>query len=157
MRGTFAAFAALLLTACAAPATMAPASAPAAPASTEPPSAQPPAGFQANTIPGVELTNAMNGGRYTVQRGGELKLVLDLQGMFETGWEMETKVAPTFAQIGERIYVGKGVNAFDVRAGGYSIFRFRAEQPGKVALQLSKRSRADGKIVETVRYDVTVE
>lgn len=159
MRGLLVAFVALLLTACASPPTTteAPKVATATPASTDPPSSRPPAGYQANAIPVVELTVAQDGGKATVKRGGELKLVLDLQGMFETGWEMEKEVEPMLVQIGERIYVGNGANAFDVKAGGFSIFRFRAEQAGNVALQLTKRGRGDGKIVKTVRFDVTVE
>jgi len=160
------AVAALLVAACATPAAttpVAPAAAPAAaaaPKSPDPVSAQPPAGTpQANAIPGVELTNATDGRKVTVKRGGEVKLVLDLNGIYEFAWEMDNKVEPTLAQIGERIYVtnGRNSNPYDVLAGGYSIYRFRAEQPGTVALQLSKHSRADGKTLATVHYDVTVE
>jgi predicted secreted protein len=159
------AVAALLVAACATPAAttpVAPAAAPAAaaaPRSPDPVSAQPPAGTQANAVPGVELTNATDGRKVTVRRGGEVKLVLDLNGIYELAWEMEKKVEPTLSPIGERIYVtnGRNSNPYDVLAGGYSIYRFRAEQPGTVALQLSKHSRADGKTLATVHYDVTVE
>lgn len=156
------AVAAMLVAACATPAATAPAApaAATAPKSPDPVSAQPLAGTQqANAIPGVELTNATDGRKVTVKRGGEVKLVLDLNGIYELAWEMEKKVEPTLSPIGERIYVtnGRNSNPYDVLAGGYSIYRFRAEQPGTVSLQLSKHSRADGKTLATVHYDVTVE
>jgi hypothetical protein len=159
MRGALTALAAVLMTACAAPATTAqsPTPPPSAQSPTPPPSAQPPAGSQGNVVPVVELTSAMDGARVTVKRGGEVKLLLDLQGMYELGWELESKVEPALAPIGERIYVGKGTNGYDVLAGGWSIYRFRAEQPGKATLQLAKHSRADGRTVATVHFAVVVE
>lgn len=134
------------------------ASAQPAPMGPQPVSAQPRAGVAAPAVP-VELTNAADGRKVTVKRGEEIKLVLDINGIYELAWEMEKPAAPTLAQIGERIYVGngRGANAYDVLAGGFTIYRFRAEQPGTVALQLSKHSRADGKTLATVHYDVTVE
>jgi predicted secreted protein len=150
MRRALAALAVVLMTACAAPATT-------AQSPTPPPSTQPPAGTQGNVVPVVELTSAMDGAKVTVRRDGEVKLLLELQGMFEFAWELESKVEPALAPIGERIYVGKGTNAYDVLAGGWTIYRFRAEQPGKATLQLAKHSRADGKTVATVHYDVIVE
>ena len=153
MRAAAAIVAALLVAACASPA---PAQGP-APSGPQPVSAQPPAGTAPAPAAVVELDNAGDGRMVRVPKGGEVKLVLDLNGMYELAWEMERKVEPTLAPIGERIYVGKGSNGYDVLAGGYSIYRFRAEQPGSVTLQLSKHSRADGKTLATVHYDVTVE
>ncbi len=145
------AFAACLLGAAAA-------SAQPAPTGPQPVSAQPPAGMAAPAAP-VELTNAADGRKVTIKRGDEIKLVLDINGLSELAWEMEKPAAPTLAQIGERIYVGNshGTNSYDVLSGGFTVYRFRAEQPGMVALQLSKHSRADGKTLATVHYDVTVE
>lgn len=158
------AVAAMLVAACATPAATtpaAPAAAPAvatAPKSPDPVSAQPPAGTQqANAIPGVELTNATDGRKVTVKRGNEVKLVLDLNPVQELAWELEKAPAPTLDQIGERIYIGRGSNGYDILAGGVSIYRFRAEQPGTATLTLTKHSRADGKALATVHYDVTVE
>ena len=128
-----------------------------APAGPQPVSAQPPAGTVATPVVPVELTNAADGRKVSIARGGEVKLVLDLDSIHELAWEMDKPAAPALAQIGERIYIGRGTNAYDIRAGGYSIYRFRAEQPGTAALQLTKHSRADGKPVATVRYDITVE
>lgn len=127
------------------------------PTGPQPVSAQPPAGTAATPVVPLELTNAADGRKVTVRRGDEIKLVLDLNGIYELAWEMQAPAAPTLAQIGERIYIGRGTNGYDVLAGGYSIYRFRAEQPGTAALQLTKHSRADGKPVATVRYDITVE
>jgi len=130
-----------------------------APMGPQPVSSQPPPGVSTTPVMPVELTNAADGRRVTVKRGDEIKLVLDINGIYEYAWEMEKPATPTLAQIGERIYVGngRGTNGYDVLAGGYTIYRFRAEQPGTVALQLSKHSRADGKTLATVHYDVTVE
>lgn len=129
-----------------------------APMGPQPVSSQPPPGTAAPVAP-IELTNAADGRKVTVKRGDEIKLVLDINGIYEYAWEMEKPAAPTLAQVGERIYVGNGLgtNGYDVLAGGFTIYRFRAEQPGTVALQLSKHSRADGKTLATVHYDVTVE
>ena len=130
-----------------------------APMGPQPVSSQPPPGVTMTPVVPVELTNAADGRKVTVKRGDEIKLVLDINGIYELAWEMEKPAAPALAQIGDRIYVGNGLgtNGYDVLAGGFTIYRFRAEQPGMVALQLSKHSRADGKTLATVHYDVTVE
>jgi predicted secreted protein len=111
----------------------------------------------AAAIAPIDLDNAPDGTKVTVKRGGELKLILDLQGMYMFAWQLETNIEPVLSQIGERVYVGKGANGYDVLAGGSSIYRFRAEQPGKVSLTLVSRSRADNATLRSVRYDVTVE
>lgn len=162
MRGALVAAAALLLGACAAPSpAQAPAQPPAQapiPPGPQPVSAEPPGGVAPAPVNVVELTNATDGRSVTIRRGDEVKLVLDLNGIYELAWQMEKPAEPTLAQIGDRIYVtnGRGTNGYDVLAGGFTIYRFRAEQPGTVALQLSKHARADGKTLATVRYSVTV-
>jgi hypothetical protein len=154
--------AATLLAACAAPGTSAQTAAPSptppsSMPSTDPPSARPPPGVPPTAVPGIELRTDADGKTAHVQRGGEVKLVLDLKGMYEFAWELQGKAEPVLSPIGERIYIGNGTNAYDVLAGGFSIYRFRAEQPGPVTLTLSKRSRADNAVIRTVRFDVIVD
>lgn len=128
-----------------------------APMGPQPVSSQPPPGMTVTPVESVELTNATDGRKVTVKRGNEVKLVLDLNPVQELAWELEKAPAPTLDQIGERIYIGRGSNGYDILAGGVSIYRFRAEQPGTATLTLTKHSRADGKALATVHYDVTVE
>lgn len=127
-----------------------------APTGPQPVSSQPPAGTAAPVTP-VELTNAADGRKLTVKRNAEIKLVLDLDPLHELGWELDQPLPPALAQIGERIYIGRGTNAYDITAGGFNVYRFRADQPGTVALQLTKHRRTDGQSLATVHYDVTVE
>ena len=61
-------------------------------------------------------------------------------------------------RIGESVLVSKSMNVADNTAGGWNIFRYRAEKPGKITLELeSRRSDAPGPALRTVRYEVTVE
>ena len=106
----------------------------------------------------VELTNPANGTRVALKTGGELKLLLDADPRNATHWVGDEKVGPVLSPIGERVLVSKSMNVADNTAGAWNIFRFRAEKPGKVALQFeARRFDVPGPALRTVRYEVTVE
>jgi len=106
----------------------------------------------------VELTNPANGTRIALKTGGELKLVMDADPQNATHWVGEEKLGPVLSRIGESVLVSKSMNVADNTAGAWNIFRYRAERPGKITLQLeSRRFDAPGPALRTVRYEVTVE
>jgi predicted secreted protein len=104
-----------------------------------------------------ELTNAADGTVIAIRRGGELKVVLDTNPTVTIPWEGDANVGPALAPIGQRIYVGKGMNSYDIAAGGFNIFRYRAEQPGKVTLRFASRRPGESAPSQTVHYEVTVQ
>lgn len=118
---------------------------------------------QAAVAPGpasmfVELTNPPNGTRIALKTGGELKLVMDADPQNATHWVGEEKPGPVLTRIGESVLVSKSMNVADNTAGAWNIFRYRAEKPGKITLELeSRRFDAPGPALRTVRYEVTVE
>lgn len=106
----------------------------------------------------VELENPANGTRIALKRGGELKLVLDANPTMTLQWQGSPSVGPVLAPIGQRVYVGKSVNVYDLTAGGWNIFAYRGQQAGRVTLQFDLRREGEpGPAVKTVRYEVTVE
>ena len=128
-------------------------------ASTSPGSpAKPSSAAAAPALARVELENPANGTRIALKRGGELKLVLDANPTLTLQWQGSADVGPVLSPIGQRVYVGKSMNVYDLKAGGWNIFAYRGEQAGQVTLQFDLR-RADepGPAVKTVRYEVTVE
>lgn len=126
------------------------------PTGPQPVSAQPPAGTAATPVVPLELTNAADGRKVTVRRGDEIKLVLDLNGIYELAWEMQAPAAPTLAQIGERIFLTK--SGIYLGTGGWNVFRYRAEQPGTVTLLFAYGPFDDAApATKSVRYHVTVE
>ena len=104
-----------------------------------------------------ELTNAADGTVIAIKRGGELKVVLDTNPTMNLPWEGDANVGPALAPIGQRIYVGKGMNSYDITAGGFNIFRYRAEQPGQVTLHFASRRPEESAPSRTLHYEVTVE
>lgn len=123
---------------------------PAAPAQTAAPAAQ------ASAF--VELQNPANGTRVALKKGGELKLLLDADPVRQTHWVAADNVGPVLSPIGQRAFVSKSSNVIDIAAGGWNIFRYRAEQAGKVTLTLeARRTDAPAPALRTVRYEVTVE
>ena len=104
-----------------------------------------------------ELMNAADGTVIAIKRGGELKVVLDTNPTVTLPWEGDANVGPALAPIGQRIYVGKGMNAYDITAGGFNIFRYRAEQPGQVTLHFASRRPEESAPSRTVHYEVTVQ
>jgi len=106
-----------------------------------------------------ELTNAADGTRIAIKRGGELKVILDANVTTGYQWQSPTNPAPVMSPIGTPAYVGKGVDPRAVGAGGMNIFRFRADSPGQVALQFDYRRpwETAAPPVKTLRYDVVVQ
>lgn len=163
LRVWLAVVAAVMLGACAAPAT--------APAQTasfpKPPGADglygpgpavanPPPPAPAQEM--VELENPADRTRIAVKKGGELKLVIDARPMNRLQWKQVAPVAPTLSPIGERAYVSKSTNPLDMAAGGWNIFRYRAEQPGTVTLVLELAATdVPQPSARVVRYEVNVE
>ena len=106
----------------------------------------------------VELENPADGTRIAVKKGGELKLVIDARPFNQLQWKQVAPVAPTLSPIGERAYVSKTMNPLDLAAGGWNIFRYRAEETGKVTLVLELApTDVPRPSVRTVRYEVNVE
>lgn len=159
-----------LLGACATPA---PSPTPAAPAATGPSGIPRPPGAARDYGPGpavanpapaapakdyVELENPADGTRIAVKKGGELKLIIDARPVNQLQWKQVAPVAPALSSIGERAYVSKSMNPLDLGAGGWNIFRYRAEQPGNVTLVLELAATdVPQPAARVVRYQVTVE
>jgi predicted secreted protein len=106
-----------------------------------------------------ELTNAADGTRIAIKRGGELKVVLDANITTGFQWQSPTNPTPAMAAIGTPIYVGTAADSQKVGQGGTNIFRFRADNPGHVVLQFDYRRPWETSVApaKTVRYDVVVE
>jgi predicted secreted protein len=103
----------------------------------------------------VELDNAATGAQVRLAKGGEIKVVLDSNPTTGFQWQAAPKFAPTLSPIGGRAYVAKGSV---MGAGGVDIFRYRGEQPGKVALEFEyRRAWETVAPAKTMRYEVTVE
>ncbi len=106
----------------------------------------------------VELENPADGTRIAVKKGGELKLVIDARPINQLQWKQVAPVAPTLSPIGQRVYVSKSMNPLDLAAGGWNIFRYRAEQAGTVTLVLELAATdVPQPSARVVRYEVNVE
>lgn len=105
----------------------------------------------------AELDNAKDGTRVVLERGGELKVLLDTNLATSLQWDMPAKVAPVLSPIGQGIYVGKGA-VRDIHLGGMNIFRFRAEAPGTTTLEFAHRRMGEPTAVpaKTIHYVVIV-
>jgi predicted secreted protein len=105
----------------------------------------------------AELDNAKDGTRVVLERGGELKVLIDTNLSSGLQWDMPAKVAPVLAPIGQGIYVGKGA-VRDVHLGGTNIFRFRAEAPGTTTLEFAHRRIGEPTAApaRTIHYEVIV-
>jgi inhibitor of cysteine peptidase len=106
-----------------------------------------------------ELTNAADGTRIAIKRGGELKVILDASITTGFQWQSPTNPAPVMSAIGTPIYVAKAADPRFVGGGGMNIFRFRAEAPGQIALQFEYRRSWETTVppAKTLRYDVVVQ
>jgi inhibitor of cysteine peptidase len=105
-----------------------------------------------------ELTNAADGTRIAIKRGGELKVILDTNITTGFQWQSPTNPAPVMSAIGTPAYVGKAVEPRSVGSGGMNIFRFRADSPGQVVLQFEYRRSWETAVppAKTLRYVVVV-
>ena len=86
-------------------------------------------------------------------------MVLDANITTGFQWQMPTKVAPVLAPIGQPIYVGKAPDPRTLGAGAINIFRFRAEEPGRVVLEFAYRRAWETGVApaKTLRYEVVVQ
>jgi inhibitor of cysteine peptidase len=85
-----------------------------------------------------ELTNAADGTRIAIKRGGELKVVLDANITTGYQWQSPTATRRRSCPRSARPFTSAG-RGFAVGGGGTNIFRFRADSPGQIALQFDYR------------------
>jgi predicted secreted protein len=106
----------------------------------------------------VYLDNAADGTSITLARGNELKVMLDAQALAGFQWRPPKGFAPVLSQIGDRIFLSKGLDPRYLGGGGWNVFRYRAERSGKVTLTFEYGPfDTAAPASKTVRYDVTVE
>lgn len=127
---------------------------------TQPSTPQSPASGAATTKAGavVELDNAADRTRVTLKRGDELKVLLDAQALAGLQWRLPKDFTPVLSQIGERIFLSKGLDPRNLGGGGINVFRYRAERSGKVTLIFDYGPfDLNAPATRSVRYEVTVE
>jgi predicted secreted protein len=106
----------------------------------------------------VDLENAADGTKVTLARGQEIKVLLDAQALAGLQWRSPEGFAPVLSQIGERIFLSKGLDPRYLGGGGWNVFRYRAERSGKVTLAFAYGPfDMAAPATRTVRYEVTVE
>jgi predicted secreted protein len=106
----------------------------------------------------VDLDNAADGTKVTLARGNELKVMLDAQALAGFHWRVPKGFSPVLAQIGDRIFLSKGLDPRYLGGGGMNVFRYRAERSGKVTLTFEYGPfDLKAPATKTVRYEVTVE
>jgi predicted secreted protein len=143
--------AALLAAACASPTPPAPAPG-ALPTDTH--RVLPPA----PTITSVDLANAVDGTKVTLSRGQEVKVMLDAEALAGFQWRVPKGAGPVLSQIGDRIFLSKGLDPRYLGGGGWNVFRYRAEQSGKVTLTFDYGPfDLAAPATKSVRYEITVE
>jgi inhibitor of cysteine peptidase len=105
----------------------------------------------------VDLDAKGSGAQVRVAKGGEVRVALDSNPSSGFLWQGPPNVGPVLAPIGARSHV-PGSTDPNLGAGGKDLFRYRAEQPGKVTLTFDYR-RVWEMIppARTVKYEVTVE
>ena len=106
----------------------------------------------------VDLDNAASGAQVRVAKGGEVRVALDSNPSTGFLWQGPPNVAPTLAPITARAHIPASTDPNRVGGGGKDLFRYRAEQPGKVMLTFDYR-RVWEMIppARTVKYEITVE
>ncbi|MEO6566462.1 MAG: protease inhibitor I42 family protein [Casimicrobiaceae bacterium] len=104
-----------------------------------------------------ELDNAAGGTVIAIKRGGELKVLLDANAIAGYQWQVQAIAGPVLSPIGNGVFISKG-DPRDVRAGGFNVFRFKAEQPGTATLQFDYKRVSEANVapVKSVRYTVSV-
>jgi predicted secreted protein len=112
----------------------------------------------APTATSVDLDNAADGTKVTLARGNELKVLLDAQALAGLQWRAPKAFAPVLSQIGERIFLSKGLDPRYLGGGGWNVFRYRAERSGTVMLTFDYGPfDLAAPATKTVRYEITVE
>ena len=127
---------------------------------TQPSTPQSPASGAATTKAAavLELDNAADRTRVTLKRGDELKVMLDAQALAGLQWRLPKDFTPVLSQIGERIFLSKGLDPRNLGGGGINVFRYRAERSGKVTLTFDYGPfDLNAPTTRSVRYEVTVE
>jgi predicted secreted protein len=125
--------------------------------------APPPAAPAASVTPAAEakseLDNAPDATSITLKPGGELMVKLDTNLTTGYQWTMgPAAIGPVLSPIGNPIYVNKGNEPRYIGAGGTNVFRFKAEQAGKLTLQFDHKRpwEANAAPAKSVRYTVVV-
>ena len=144
-------FAALLTSACASP-----------PPPTASPGALPTDTHRvlppAQVVTSVDLDNAADGTKVRLARGQEIKVMLDAQALAGLQWRGPKNAAPVLSQIGDRIFLSKGLDPRYLGGGGLNVFRYRAEQSGTVTLEFGYgQFDLAAPVTKTVRYEITVQ
>lgn len=106
----------------------------------------------------VDLDAAASGAQVRVAKGGEVRVALESNPSSGFLWQGPPNVAPALSPIGARTHIPGSTDPRNVGGGGKDLFRYRAEQPGKVTLTFDYR-RVWEMIppARTVKYEVTVE
>ena len=106
----------------------------------------------------VDLPNAPDGTKVTLATGQEVKVMLDADALGGFQWRGPKGFAPVLSQIGERIFLSKGLDPRYMGGGGWNVFRYRAERSGKVTLTFDYGPfDLAAPANRTVRYEITVE
>jgi predicted secreted protein len=105
----------------------------------------------------VDLDNAADGTKVALSRGQEVKVMLDAQALAGFQWRLPTGYEPVLSQVGERIFLSKGLDPRYLGGGGMNVFRYRAERSGTVTLTFDYGPfDTAAPATKTVRYEVTV-
>ena len=84
--------------------------------------------------------------------------MLDAQALAGFQWRGPRNAAPVLSQIGDRIFLSKGLDPRYLGGGGWNVFRYRAERSGKVTLTFDYGPfDLAAPATKSVRYEVTVE
>jgi len=106
----------------------------------------------------VDLDNAADGTKVTLAPGNEIKVMLDAQALAGFQWRGAKGFEPVLSQLGQRIFLSKGLDPRYMGGGGWNVFRYRAERSGKVTLQFDYGPfDLAAPATRTVRYEITVE
>jgi predicted secreted protein len=112
----------------------------------------------APTATSVDLDNAADGTKVRLSPGQEIKVMLDAQALAGFQWRVPKGYEPALSQIGDRIFLSKGIDPRYLGGGGMNVFRYRAERPGTVTLAFDYGPfDLAAPATRTVRYTVTVE
>ena len=84
--------------------------------------------------------------------------MLDAQALAGLQWRPAQGFAPVLSQVGDRIFLSKGLDPRNLGGGGMNVFRYRAERSGKVTLTFDYGPfDTAAPATRTVRYEVTVQ
>ena len=105
---------------------------------------------------GLLLSVLVRGAATSALVGFGVWFLLTILGGFQ--WRGPKAFTPVLSQVGERIFLSKGLDPRYMGGGGWNVFRFRAEQSGKVTLTFDYGPfDLAAPATKTVRYEITVE